>query len=175
MDIKQSIYNFLRLFDSKLRCVVDKLFIDVFKFCFGIVIIHTILISYILYTNKFSKYFSKFKKNSDFIPIAIDNIAIAILEQASFRVIFKLAFERLIGDKKVTRFLTCALFSSLHVSNFNIYYKLPTITIKMFNSLVMSLVYTKLYVLDSFILHMFCNLFGVFITWSTWKIITSNR
>ncbi len=170
MDIKLLIYNFLRLFDSKLRGV------DVFKFGFGIVIIHTILIySYMIYTNKFSKYFSKFKKSSDFIPIAIDNIALAIVEQASFTVFLKLAFERLIGDKKVARFLTCALFSFSHVLNFNVYYELPTITIQMFNSLVMSLVYTKLDVLDSFILHMFCNLFGVFITWSTWKIITSNR
>ncbi len=170
MDIKLSIYNFLRLFDSKVRGF------DVFTIGFGIVLVHSILIyAYMLYTNKFSRYFSKFKKTSDFLPIAIDNIALAIVEQAAFTVFLKLAFERLIGDRKIARFLTCALFSFSHVLNFNVFYEIPTITIQMFNSLIMSLIYTKLDVLDAFILHMFCNLFGVVITYTTWKIISSNR
>ncbi len=170
MDIKYKFYDFLKYADNKL----DQY--DLVKLSFTIVIIHTlILYTYLYFSGKLIRYFAKFKNDKDFINIGLENVSIAIVEQSCFPVYMRMALTRIIGDRKLARFFTCVSFSVSHVFMFNLFYELPTIVLQVMTSFILSLIYTKMDTLDAFILNMFINVFGVFITYMSWKFLFKTR
>lgn len=166
MDIKYKIYDFLKYADNQLNQF------DLIKLSFTIVIIHTfILYTYLYYSGKLIRYFAKFKNDKEFINIGLENMSIAIVEQSFFPVYMRLALIRIFGNKKLARFFSCISLTSSHVFMFNLFYELPTIILQIMLSFILSLIYTKMDILDAFILNMLINIFGVLITYIFWKFI----
>ncbi len=170
MDLRLSIYDFLRSTDVTLNEI------DYIKASFALVFIHTIILySYLFASGKLIRYFGKIKSDKDFFFVCMDSVSIAVIEQACFTVYLKLALTKIIGDRKLARFFTCLIFTGSHVANFNLVNEIPTIILQMITTFAMSLVYTKMDVLDAFILNIFCNVFSVLIKYAFWKILFKAR
>ena len=166
MNIKTVIYNFLREIDTK----INKF--NYINISFIVVITHTIILFSYLYVNgKLIKHLCKFKNNLDFLFGCIDNITIALIEQTCFPLYMNVILFKIIGDKEIARFFTCLLFTISHVLNFNLFYEIPTITLQLSTSFLMSLIYTKIDIIDSYFLNIFVNIFNVIITYLIWKFI----
>lgn len=170
MDIKYKIYDFLKYTDDKLSQY------DLVKLSFTIVIIHTfILYTYLYFSGKLIRYFAKFKNDKEFITIGLENVSFAIVEQSCFPVYMRMALTRIVGDRKLARFFTCISYASSHVFMFNLFYELPTIMLQVISSFILSLIYTRMDILDAFILNMFISVFGVLITYMSWKFLFKTR
>jgi hypothetical protein len=168
MSIKVSIYDFLRDTDTKLS--------EPLKIGMSVVFIHTlILYSYLYFSGKLIRYFARFKNDKEFITLGLESVTIAVIEQSCFPVYMRTALTRILADRKLSRFFTCVMYTGSHVLNFNLFYELPTILIQTISAFIMSLIYTKMDTLDAFILNMFINIFGVMLTYLSWKFLFKTR
>ncbi len=131
----------------------------------------TILYSYLFIKNRVRSHLSKVKTEKDFIDIGFDSLLLAMIEQASFMVYFREAFNLLLHDKIVIRFITCVLFSLTHVLSFNNWNDTFILFLQLSTTFSLSLVYTKMLPLYSFLLHSINNTLGVVITFALYKLI----
>ncbi len=141
-----------------------------------VVTFHGILFySYLIWTGRVRGFFSRIKSNKDFFEIALDSMWAGILEQASMLVYLKIFFDRIFGDKYLVRIMISVIFTVVHVGSFNTYYEYITLILQSFNILILSLVYTRLDHVESFIVHMMCNFYGLVITYTVYQLIIKTK
>ncbi len=141
-----------------------------------VVTFHGILFySYLIWTGRVRGFFSRIKSNKDFFEIALDSMWAGILEQASMLVYLKIFFDRIFGDKYLVRIMISVIFTVVHVGSFNTYYEYITLILQSFNILILSLVYTRLDHVESFIVHMMCNFYGLVITYTVYQLMIKTK